>query len=82
MPITSMDYGGRQCALRHKGDGTPVEEGDRVADHHGEEWFVDGGSAPRHEASTGRVFVHQLVEGAEIHMGYFPNVFELEWIVI
>lgn len=69
--ITSTDYTGRALALLHP-DGTPAKQGETLPDFRGELHTLEGGRAPRHAASTGRVYT---AEGGE----YFPSVLGLHW---
>lgn len=66
--------------LRPKSGGRPVEHGDILVSHDGEQYTIHGGQAPRHSGSTGRVFVKQV--GSDPHdmdREFFPSVFDLQW---
>lgn len=56
-------------------DGTPVKEGDTVTDFRGDTATVTGWQVPRHEGSTGRVYVRE----GETTGAYFPSVYGLKW---
>jgi hypothetical protein len=62
--------------LVYKASGAEVNLGDRTKDFRGEEWEVTGGSPPKTEASTGRVYVKR--DGPE--RGFYPSVMEMEWV--
>lgn len=64
--------------LVHMNTGAEVEVGELVTDFRGDEAIVTGFEAPRHAASTGRVYVRPV--DADWTQGYFPSVFDLEWI--
>ena len=59
--------------LIHNNTSQDVKIGDRVTSFRGEEMTVTGIEAPRHSASTGRVYVNN-------GQGYYPSVFGLSWI--
>jgi hypothetical protein len=64
--------------LIHKSTGKPVQKGDIVTDFRGDQAKVVGGTEPRHDGSTGRIYVEAIPEG--FTHGYYPSVFNCEWV--
>ena len=62
--------------LLHK-NGEEVKPGDLVTDFRGDEATVIHYEQPKHEGSTGRVYVRWV--GAQFDALYYPGVFGLEW---
>jgi hypothetical protein len=67
--ITSTDYAGKACTLTRNGQ--PVKPGQTLKDFRGDPYRIDGGRAPHHPASTGKVWT----SGGE----FFPSVFGCKW---
>jgi len=55
-----------------------VTYGDILTDFRGERWKLIGAQPPRHEGSTGRVYVESLTDRA-FAREFFPSVFGLKW---
>lgn len=68
--IESKGWDGRTYCLVSK-QGMPVARGDIVLDRSNIQHIIDGGRAPQHSASTGKVWTD--------HGEYYPSVFELAW---
>jgi hypothetical protein len=64
--------------LIHKSTGKPVQKGDIVTDFRGDKAKVMGLTPPHREGSTGRLYVEAIPEGYT--HGYFPSVFDCEWV--
>ena len=65
--------------------GTPVCVGDTLLNHNGEPRVVKGGAAPRHAASSGRIYVKEASNIKPQDPGafggeYFPTVFGCKWV--
>ena len=74
--IESRDYAGRKLILVRKGTGIVMERGytvssDRIC------YVVQGGAAPNHSNSSGRVYVTEA--GTDFERSFFPHVVGLEW---
>lgn len=76
MNIKSKDFLEIEHTLVHMATFLPVQQGERV-EKDGRTYAIVGGKAPRHEASSGRVWFEVDGHGGE----YFPNVFDMAWIV-
>tara|TARA_R110000868_G_scaffold22937_2_gene93493 strand:+ start:311 stop:505 length:195 start_codon:yes stop_codon:yes gene_type:complete len=57
-------------------NGKPIAEGDMVRNFRNEVATVTGWAEPKHDGSSGRVFV---TEDGQHEQGYFPNVYGLQW---
>lgn len=75
MNIRASNYNGLSMILVDD-KGEAVHEDAYVADHTGELWILEGGYAPRHIASTGRIFVKD--DDGEARE-FFPGVCGLHW---
>ena len=62
--------------LQHK-DGRPMAVGCKVVSFRGEEFELAGGAPPKHEASTGRVYIKSIFGG---QLELFPSVYDLVWV--
>jgi len=58
--------------------GEPVCTGDGVTTWRGDAYIVTGGAPPRHEGSTGRIYVR--IAGEDGEREFFPSVFECKWV--
>ena len=58
--------------------GEPIRIGDGVTSFRGEAYIVTGGEPPRHEGSTGRIWVREA--GTPNETEFFPGVFECKWV--
>lgn len=63
-------------------DGKPVSASDEVRTKAGDTMWVTGWQEPKHEASTGRVYVSKAKEITAAGTGYFPAVFQLAFIAV
>jgi hypothetical protein len=65
--------------------GREVLPGAALVDHHGDTVYLREAERPRHEASSGRVYVVEdpadvtSIAGAFNCASYFPHVFDLRW---
>lgn len=59
-------------------DGKPVQIGDKVKTFRGETFTLIGVQVPRHEGSTGRVFVRDDQDGTEL--AFYPSVIGAKWV--
>jgi len=66
--------------LVHIETGKPVKRGETVRDFRGDLATVVGWDKPKHAGSTGRVYVKAGPVAAEWSQGFYPSVFDLEWI--
>ncbi len=58
---------------------TEVKAGDIAHDFRGDAAFVTGWQEPKHEGSTGRVYVKEMREGG-FEAGYYPSVYGMKWV--
>ena len=56
----------------------PVERGQRLYDFRGDPYVVVGGRAPRHAATSGKIFVHPVGAPDSVYE-YYPSVFNARW---
>jgi hypothetical protein len=56
----------------------PVKRGETVYTFRGDPYVVTGGQAPRHEGSSGKVFVHPKGD-RRIERELYPSVFNARW---
>jgi len=75
----------RKAIVRKKGmrlvlekTGEPICTGDGVTTFRGDAYIVTGGEPPRHENSTGRIYVR--VAGDEMDREFVPSVFDCKWV--
>ena len=59
--------------------GVPVNYGDVAHTFRGEPVIVEGWQAPRHEGSTGRVYVKEMTEHG-FSAAYYPSVIDAVWV--
>ncbi len=59
--------------------GEEVKTGDVAHDFRGEAAIVTGWAQPRHEGSTGRVYVKEMNEQG-FTGEYYPSVYGLKWV--
>lgn len=59
--------------------GEQINTGEVVHCFKGKAAIVTGWEPPRHEGSTGRVYVKEMKEGG-FEMGYYPSVYGLKWV--
>lgn len=59
--------------------GDIINVGDVVHDFRGKAAIVESWSLPKHEGSTGRVYVKEMGERG-ISGEYYPSVFSLKWV--
>lgn len=76
MQVKSKDGAGFECGL-FDSDGDPVAVGDKILDRHGDTWKIDGGAAPQHISSTGKVYVTHVTENFQ--RVFYPGVLDLHW---
>lgn len=58
----------------------PVKTGGTVISFRGEAATLKGGTAPLHEASTGRVYVEWIDGSIRGGQELYPSVFGLKWL--
>jgi hypothetical protein len=75
--ITGTDYTGRKMFLVRKGTGEMMKRGYKITCND-REYILDGGRAPLHYNSSGRVYVI-LEEHSPHNIELFPHVLGLEW---
>lgn len=67
----------------HKATGQEVKRGDKVHNR-GHPMLVSAFTPPTSPASSGRIYVvhdeHELERAAILGQGFFPSVFDCEWI--
>jgi hypothetical protein len=64
--------------LIYKDTGKPVIAGEPVHTHLGKAVIITGWQEPKHENSTGRVYVRTMQDNA-FEMSYFPAVIGAVW---
>jgi hypothetical protein len=72
--VGDHDYEGRLCVL--KVGRRRLMIGDALSARDGDVWTVQGGRAPTHEGSSGRIYVTK----AGIETEFFPHVFSAKWV--
>lgn len=65
--------------LIYEKTGAQVQTGDIAHDFRGKAAVVTGWELPRHEGSTGRVYVAEMRENG-FNMGYYPSVYGMKWV--
>lgn len=66
--------------LVHKDTGEEVQKLDTVVDFRGERAVVTGWQKPHSPASTGRLYVRMPKDRGGHEQGYYPSVFDCEWV--
>ena len=67
----------KYICLRDRTTGKIIRSGDVVKTFRGEEYILEGGTPPHHEASTGRVWVRSPSKVTVEE--YFPSVINAKW---
>ena len=65
--------------LVYEKTGVPVNYGDIAHTFRGEPVIVEGWEKPRHEGSTGRVYVKGM-DDRGFSMGFYPSVIGAVWV--
>lgn len=66
--------------LVHKATGKPVQIGDEVTGFRGGKAIVTGWDEPRSPGSSGRIYTHGKNANANSASGFYPAVFNCEWV--
>lgn len=66
--------------LVHEATGAEAQIGEVLTDFRGYKMRLISIEKPRSPASTGRVYVRELDADHDYTSGYYPSVFDLEWI--
>jgi len=61
--------------LVHEKTGEPVKIGETLTNFRGDAATCKGGEPPRHDGSTGWVWI-----GGADYRGYYPSVYGLKWV--
>ena len=77
--IQGTDYEGRTMILVRKESGEVMHRGYKIA-HGDHKYVLDGGRAPLHYNSSGRIYI-LLEEESHHNIELFPHVLNLEWVL-
>lgn len=65
--------------LVYENTGVEVQAGDVAHTFRGEAVYVEGWEKPRHEGSTGRVYIKEMRDNG-CTCGYYPSVIGAVWV--